>query len=77
MNQRSEYVKHNSGEQITLKNVTIGVESSSGKAVHVKLEDGDVYWVPLSQVTKMVRSPNLGRDSITVSRWWAAKAGVR
>ena len=58
-------------DTVVLKNVEIGIESASGKAVKVKA-DGEWKWIPLSVVHSMHRNPRVcGEDSIVIARWFA------
>lgn len=72
--QRAAYVKGLPNEKVHLKNLTILHETAS--AIQVKMVDEDI-WFPLSQVDKIVRSPNKGEDELIVSEWIAKKKGLR
>lgn len=75
MNQRAEYMRHH-GDDMTFSEVAVGEDSKSGAAVRVRFED-ELIWVPYSQVKKIVRDPKVkGQDKITVTAWWAKKAGL-
>jgi len=63
-------------DNVTLKNVEIGIESKSGKAVCVKIGD-EWKWIPLSVVNAMHRSSKShDSDSIEIERWFADKEGL-
>ena len=73
-NQRAAYVKHNSGgPAVLLENVTICKETA--KAILATVE-GEDHWFPLSQVLKILRTPNKDADAITVSYWIAKQKGL-
>lgn len=75
MNQRAEYMRHHT-DDVTFSDVDVGEDSASGKAVRVRFED-ELIWVPYSQVKKIERAAHLmGQDKITVTAWWAKKAGL-
>lgn len=75
MNQRAEYVRHHT-EDMTFSEVEVGEDSKTGLAVRVRFED-ELIWVPYSQVKKIERDPKVkGQDKITVTAWWANKAGL-
>ena len=63
-------------DTVRLENVSIGDESASGKAVHVKI-DGEWKWIPLSLVHEMHRDPRTrDSDAIVLERWFAEKEGL-
>ena len=70
--QRANYARGTS-EQVTLENVTLGRETD--KAILATIDDTD-YWIPLSQVHKIERSPNKGCDKLVVSAWIAKEKGL-
>lgn len=71
--QRSEYVKHNSGPDVTLTGLTILRDSD--KAILVQMEDGKELWLPLSQVKEIHRTKEKGADSVVISDWIAKQKG--
>lgn len=75
MNQRAEYVRHHT-DDVTFSEVEVGEDSKTGLAVRVRFED-ELICVPYSQVKKIERDPKVkGQDKITVTAWWAKKAGL-
>jgi len=75
MNQRAEYMCHHT-EDVTFSDAEVGEDSASGMAVRVRFED-ELIWVPYSQVKKIERDLKVkGQDKITVTSWWAKKAGL-
>jgi len=75
MSQRAEYLRHHT-DDVTFSGVDVGNDSASGKAVSVRFED-ELIWVPYSQMKKIERDPRIkGQDKITVTAWWAKKAGL-
>ena len=63
-------------DYVTIAGVDIGMESNSGKAVSVKIND-EWHWIPLSQVRAMHKNSRVhDEDSIEVSRWFADKEGL-
>lgn len=62
-------------DTVTLKNVDVGIDSTSGKAVSVEI-DGVWKWIPYSVVEKIERNQRVhGEDSIVIARWFAEKEG--
>lgn len=51
---------------------------STEKAEHVAdLDDGQCYWIPVSQVTRIVRNPpDQKTGSITMTAWIAEQKGI-
>ena len=74
--QGSAYVKHHGGEKVHLTGLTI--QRDTANAILVKMPNtGEEIWFPLSQVDKIVRSPNKGEDELIVSDWIAKQKGLR
>jgi hypothetical protein len=38
--------------------------------------DGEIHWIPASQVKSCVRDPHTGDGTITLSQWIAEKKGL-
>lgn len=70
--QRGSYIRGNTGE-VTLENVTLGKETEKAILATVNGED---HWIPLSQISKIERSPNKGEDKLVVSLWIAEQKGL-
>lgn len=70
--QGGAYVRGNTGT-VTLENVTLGKETD--KAILATINGTD-HWIPLSQITKIERSPNKGCDKLVVSLWIAEQKGL-
>jgi hypothetical protein len=63
-------------ECIELKEVEVGVDSDSGLAVSVKIED-EWHWIPYSQVEEIHRDPRShDNDRIVITKWLAEKKGL-
>lgn len=63
-------------EYVTLYDVEVGINSSSGKAISVKVND-EWKWIPLSLVNSIHRNPRVrGEDAIEVARWFVEKEGL-
>jgi hypothetical protein len=62
-------------EKFTLNACTIGHETD--RAVQVTTADGEIVWLPLSQVHAITRNviPNSGRDRVVMSAWIAKQKG--
>ena len=79
--QKAEYMKHHS-DYVTVREVEIGNDSSTGQAVMVffkALEDDDKggrHWIPYSQLKSLHRSVNKRDDSIEIADWLAKKLGL-
>ena len=67
-------------QHVEVENVTLGHETEKAIRVFfpetVNNDEGEEHWVPLSQVTKMVRGKTKGSDKITIAVWFARKIGI-
>jgi len=63
-------------ECVTFSEVEIGIDSESGKAVSIKIED-EWHWIPYSQIEELVRDPNSrNNDKVVMTRWIAQQKGL-
>lgn len=61
---------------VEIPNCEVGIDSDSGLAVCVKIEDS-WHWIPYSQIEEVHRDPRVqGNDRIVVTRWIAQKKGI-
>jgi chemotaxis signal transduction protein len=51
------------------------IKNETAKAVLFEI-DGDEYWIPLSQIFKVVRTKSKGEDEIVMSEWIAKEKGL-
>jgi hypothetical protein len=72
--QRGKFVKHNSGPDVTLKEITI--LHTSDKAIHIELKGGETMWLPLSQLKEIHRTNQKGEDWVVMSGWIAKQKGL-
>ncbi len=59
---------------VTIKNIDIKHETNA--AVQICTEEGELIWIPFSQVEKLVRSPHAGQSQIVLESWIAKKKGL-
>ena len=68
-------LRENSCTMVTIDDVEVGQDSSTGDSVNIRVGDGAWEWCPLSQVSKLTRTDGHKFDSITVAEWLALKRG--
>lgn len=59
-------------ECVTFSDVEIGIDSTSGKAVSIKIED-EWHWIPYSQIEELHRNRYDGSGEFVVMTKWIAQ----